>query len=191
MRITGWLLVGVVALFSAACFPVQPPPGPPTGPTVHPVGTTSPFLSVVTANHGALSTFKAYYQDGYVHDVTIPVSNGPVTDFEHYTCVNPEIDPGFACSPDHLLGTDPEDVGVLGQPGTAVHHNEELTFVPDGHGATLQWRTYEHLAHTQLEFEFADGYELYVVLDQPTHLYDVKLAMGATDAASFTPVDSD
>jgi hypothetical protein len=89
------------------------------------------------------------------------------------------------------LGTDPEDVGLLGQPATGVHHNVELTFVADGQGSTLQWRTYEHLGHTQLEFEFADGYALYVVLDQPTHLYDVHLATGATDTAVFTPADSD
>jgi hypothetical protein len=158
--------------------------------TVHVAGTTH-YLTVVENNiHGNLRLFRAYYQDGYVHGVILPSNAGRVTDLEHFTCVNPESHgPPCAASStanDALLPGDPESLGTLGQAPTGVNHNVHIDFRAAGIGPTLQWRTYEHRGHTQLSFTFADGFELYVVLDTPIHLYDLKLVTQPTTSTSVS-----
>lgn len=159
--------------------------------TVHVPGTT-PYLHVIENNvHGNLKLFRAYYQDGYVHGSVLPANAGVVTDLEHFTCVNPEIPNHPPCAisrsgNDVLLPGDPEDVGTLGQVPTGVNHNARIDFATSGTGKTLQWRTYEHQAHTQLELHFADGFELYVVLDHPTHLFDIQLSTQPTTPTATT-----
>jgi hypothetical protein len=173
-----------------------------TGPgsaSVH-VGAPTHYLTVVeNENHGNLMVFRAAYQDGYVHGTILPSGAGAVTHLEHFTCINPENHgPSCAASSagnDALLPDDPEDWGTLGQTPTGVNHNVHLDFLAAGDGSTLQWRTFEHRGHTYLEFDFADGFELYVYLDQPYHLYDVKLATQPNTStnvsyAYFTATDS-
>jgi hypothetical protein len=157
--------------------------------TVHASGAT-PFLTVVENDvHGPLTRFEAYYQDGYVHATSLPRGSS-VTDLEHFTCVNPE-NHGPSCAAsgsgnDAVLTADPENLGLLGQLPTGANHNRLINFNATGTGKTLQWRTYEHKAHTQLSLLFADGFELYIALDRPTHLDDIHLIKQPTTATAVS-----
>ena len=187
-------LVAAVALLSV-------PPAEAAGRTVHVSGLT-PFVTVTENDvHGKLTLFRAYYPDGYVHGTIVPAGNVAVRDLEHFTCINPESGGQPPCpisfpANDQLFRGDPESLGTLGQPLTSTNRNRLIDFTTVGSGPTLQWRTYEHGPHTQLEFRFADGYEVYVVLDHPTHLRDVRLVTQRTTPtavthAASTPTDED
>jgi hypothetical protein len=156
---------------------------------IHATGTPTHYLTVTTRGHGELTSFAAYYEDGYVHGDRIPAANGRVIEFEHYTCEDPEtrvegVKTRYPCG-DRLLSASTGDYGLLNQVHTVDNHNRRIDAVPKGQGPVLQWRTYEHLAHTKFEYEFADGYELYVVLDTPVYVWDTTLTVGSRESAVF------
>jgi hypothetical protein len=131
---------------------------------------SSHYMAIyVQKTHGKLVKMTTYYSlDHYVHIDDAHNANG-VRDIQMYTCKN------LGACGDWIDGGDIDSVGYLGQPHVAIHHNITLTFTVHGNGISLHQGHYEHGGEPEMEFQFADGFILDILIPSAPHLYAINI----------------